>query len=243
MIIFPAIDLKNGACVRLEQGEMARAQIFNRDPCAQAVSFAKQGFEWLHLVDLDGATGQGHHHDLIRDMIGASHLKIQIGGGIRDLAQIEFWLSLGVSRVILGTLAWRKPELARLACQRFPNQIIIALDAMGDDIAISGWQEKSSEKLEDGVKRVSDWGSAAILYTDIARDGMKAGLNLESIFRLSLISAAPIIASGGLKSGEDIDNLIALKSDNIEGVIAGRALYDNLLDVPSALKNARESQC
>ncbi len=241
MILFPAIDLKNGQCVRLEKGVMARATIFHQDPREQARLFEAQGFEWLHIVNLDGAVGKDQdkknlNEKIIEEILKVSRLKIQIGGGIRNMAHIRFWLEKGAQRIILGTLALSNPEIAQQACRDFPGQIVIALDGQEGQLVIQGWQEVSGESVIDAAKRISDWRAAAILYTDIARDGMMVGLNIKATNELSEACEAPIIASGGLRGIEDIEALVAQKSSRIEGVIAGRALYDGKLNAQEALK-------
>ena len=241
MILFPAIDVKNGQCVRLEKGDMARATIFHQDPVEQARIFEDQKFEWLHIVNLDGAVGLDHHRqkigqEIIEAILKTSKLKTQIGGGIRNMSHIRFWLEKGANRVILGTLALTHPEIAKQACRDFPGQIVIALDGQEGWLAVQGWQEISREPVIEAAKRISDWNAAAILYTDIARDGMMVGLNIEATCALSLACEAPVIASGGLRGIEDIKKLLAQKSSRIEGVIAGRALYDGKLDAQEALQ-------
>ena len=241
MILFPAIDVKNGQCVRLEKGDMARATIFHQNPVEQARIFETQKFEWLHIVNLDGAIGldaglDNDNQKIIEAILKASKLKIQIGGGIRDMSHIRFWLEKGARRVILGTLALTHPEIAKQACRDFPGQIVIALDGQEGWLAVQGWQEISREPVIEAAKRIGDWGAAAILYTDIARDGMMVGLNIEATRTLSRACETPVIASGGLRGIEDIKKLIAQKSSRIEGVIAGRALYDGKLNAQEALQ-------
>ena len=241
MILFPAIDVKNGQCVRLEKGDMARATIFHQDPVEQARIFETQKFEWLHIVNLDGAIGldaglDNDNQKIIEAILKASKLKVQIGGGIRDMSHIRFWLEKGARRVILGTLALTHPEIAKQACRDFPGQIVIALDGQEGWLAVQGWQEISREPVIEAAKRIGDWGAAAILYTDIARDGMMVGLNIEATRTLSRACETPVIASGGLRGIEDIKKLIAQKSSRIEGVIAGRALYDGKLNAREALQ-------
>ena len=241
MILFPAIDVKNGQCVRLEKGDMARATIFHQNPVEQARIFETQKFEWLHIVNLDGAIGldaglDNDNQKIIEAILKTSKLKIQIGGGIRDMSHIRFWLEKGARRVILGTLALTHPEIAKQACRDFPGQIVIALDGQEGWLAVQGWQEISREPVIETAKRISDWGAAAILYTDIVRDGMMVGLNIEATRTLSLACETPVIASGGLRGIEDIKKLIAQKSSRIEGVIAGRALYDGKLNAQEALQ-------
>ncbi len=246
MIIFPAIDLKNGQCVRLEKGRMERATVFHQEPVEQARIFETQGFAWLHVINLDGAVGQDNHNaqhnaqhnaEVIKKILSATKMKIQIGGGIRTMSDIRFWLEQGADRVILGTLAQRAPDIARKACRDFPRQIVIALDGQEGWVAVQGWQDISREKVIDAAQRISDWDAAAILYTDIARDGMMVGLNIEATSALSEVCAAPVIASGGLRGIEDIEALLAHTSRRrIEGVIAGRALYDGRLNPQDALR-------
>lgn len=236
MILFPAIDLKDGACVRLERGAMDRATVFNPDPVAQARSFAEAGFAWLHIVDLDGAfAGRSVNGEAVRSILAATPLKVQLGGGIRNLPAVEAWLDRGVERVILGTAAVRNPELVRAAATRFPGKVAVGIDARGGKVAVEGWAETSEMTAIDLARRFQDAGVAAIIYTDIDRDGVFAGLNLDATLALAEAVAIPVIASGGLASLADIERLTEPRYRRLAGAIAGRALYDGRLDARAAL--------
>ncbi len=242
MILFPAIDLKDGACVRLLRGDMSRVTVFNTDPAAQARAFAAAGFEWLHLIDLDGAVaGRPVNGRAIAAILGAVDLPVQLGGGIRDLETIELWLERGVSRVILGTAALRDPALVRTACRRFPGRVAVGVDARGGCVAVEGWAETSNVKAVDLALSFDDAGVAAIVYTDIDRDGALEGLNVEATIDLARQLSTPVIASGGVAS---LDDLKALKQEaaaaGIEGVVCGRALYDGRVEAQAALELMKE---
>ena len=237
MILFPAIDLKNGQCVRLEQGDMTRATVFNVDPAAQAASFAAQGFEYLHVVDLDGAfAGKPMNAHAVEAMLAAVTIPLQLGGGIRNLETIEVWLGKGVARVIIGTAAVRDPELVRSAARRFPGRVAVGLDAREGRVAVEGWAEDSEVTALDIASRFEDAGVAAILFTDIDGDGLLKGVNVTATAALARALSIPVIASGGVGSIADIDALLAAKEPNIEGVVVGRALYDGRIDVTEALR-------
>jgi phosphoribosylformimino-5-aminoimidazole carboxamide ribotide isomerase len=236
MILFPAIDLKDGQCVRLRQGEMAQATVFNIDPAAQARAFEEQGFEWLHIVDLNGAfEGRPVNASAIEAILGAVHIPVQLGGGIRDLDTIVAWLGKGVDRVILGTAAVRDPDLVREACHDFPACIAVGIDARDGKVATEGWAETSEMTALDLARRFEDAGVTAIIHTDIARDGVLEGLNLEATAALAKAISIPVIASGGLAGIEDIRALLEPRYEMLEGAIAGRALYDGRLDPREAL--------
>jgi len=236
MILFPAIDLKDGQCVRLVKGDMAAATVFNSDPAAQAEAFAAQGFEWLHVVDLNGAfAGRPVNGEAVRAILSAAHLPLQLGGGIRDMATIEMWLQAGVSRVIVGTAAVRDPALVREACKCFPGRIAVAIDARSGRVAVEGWAEVSELSAEALAVRFADAGVAAIIYTDIERDGVLEGLNIASTLALAQATSIPVIASGGLASIADIRRLLEPDCAILQGAIAGRALYDGRLDPAQAL--------
>ncbi|WP_068084825.1 1-(5-phosphoribosyl)-5-[(5-phosphoribosylamino)methylideneamino]imidazole-4-carboxamide isomerase [Polycladidibacter stylochi] len=244
MIIFPAIDLKEGQCVRLKLGDMAQATVFNDDPAAQAKSFQDQGFEWLHVVDLDGAfAGESKNGAAVDAILAATSNPVQLGGGIRTMAHIDNWLSKGVARVILGTVALRDPALVKEACKKYPGRIAVGIDAKGGKVAVEGWAETSELTVVDLAKQFEDAGVAAIIYTDIDRDGVLKGLNIPSTLELANAVSIPIIASGGLASIDDIKRLAEPDCDILEGAISGRALYDGRLDPKEAfavIKASRE---
>jgi phosphoribosylformimino-5-aminoimidazole carboxamide ribotide isomerase len=243
VILFPAIDLKNGQCVRLEQGDMARATVFSLDPAAQAASFAAQGFEYLHVVDLDGAfAGKPMNALAAEAMLKAVTMPVQLGGGIRDLATVEAWLDKGVARVIIGTAAVRDPELVKSAARKFPGRVAVGLDARDGRVAVQGWAETSQVVALDIAQRFEDAGVAAIIFTDIARDGLLKGLNLEATLALADRISIPVIASGGLASIEDIKAMLTPRASKLAGAIAGRALYDGRLDPSAALALIRDAR-
>ncbi|MGH6816916.1 MAG: 1-(5-phosphoribosyl)-5-[(5-phosphoribosylamino)methylideneamino]imidazole-4-carboxamide isomerase [Hyphomicrobiaceae bacterium] len=236
MILFPAIDLKNGQCVRLKRGDMAEATVFNSDPAAQARTFESQGFRWLHIVDLDGAfAGRPVNASAVAAILAAVSIPVQLGGGIRDLATIEMWLARGVRRVILGTAAVRTPDLVGEACRLFPGRIAVGIDAKEGRVAVEGWAEPSEIGVVDLARRFADAGVAAIVHTDIARDGVLQGLNLPATAVLAEATPIPVIASGGLASMADIEALVQPEYACLEGAIAGLALYDGRLDPRAAL--------
>ena len=236
MILYPAIDIKDGAVVRLLQGEMEQATVFGDDPAAQALRFTQQGFQWLHLVDLNGAVeGRPVNAAVVESILQATKLPVQLGGGIRDMASIEGWLNKGVSRVVLGTIALRQPDLVREACKAFPGKIAVGIDARDGYVAVAGWVEASSVKALDLALRFEDAGAAAIIYTDINRDGALGGVNLEATVDLAYALTTPLIASGGVANLGDLEALKAEEASGIAGVIVGRALYDGRIDVAKAL--------
>ena len=236
MILFPAIDLKDGFCVRLEQGDMARATVFGRDPAAQAHAFESQGFRYLHIVDLDGAfAGRPVNAAAVERILETVAIPVQLGGGIRDVATIEGWLGKGVNRVIIGTAAVRDPTLVKAAARRFPDRIAVGLDTRDGMVAVEGWAESSQLSALEIAQRFEDAGVAAIIYTDIARDGVLKGLNLEATIALADAIAIPVIASGGLASIDDVKALLEPRARRLAGAIAGRALYDGRLDAAAAL--------
>jgi phosphoribosylformimino-5-aminoimidazole carboxamide ribotide isomerase len=243
VILFPAIDLKNGQCVRLEQGDMARATVFNLDPAAQARAFAAQGFEYLHVVDLDGAfAGKPVNAMAVEAMLKSVSMPVQLGGGIRDLQTVEAWLAKGITRVIIGTAAVRQPELVKRAAKAFPGRVAVALDAREGKVAVEGWAETSQIAALEIAKRFEDAGVATIFFSDIARDGLLKGLNLDATINLAEQLSIPVIASGGFASIEDVKALLAPRASKLAGAIVGRALYDGRLDPAAALtliRNAR----
>lgn len=241
LTLYPAIDLKNGECVRLQQGDMARVTVFNRDPAAQAAAWQQAGFKYLHLVDLDGAfAGRPANAEAVKAIRQAVSLPIQLGGGIRDEATIESWLQAGITRVILGTIAVRDPALVRRAAKRWPGCIVVGIDARGGRVAVEGWAEASDLDAADLAKTFTDAGVAAIVYTDIDRDGLLKGVNVAATAALARAVPIPVIASGGLAG---LDDLTALKREvatgaRIDGAILGRALYDGRIDPAAALREA-----
>jgi phosphoribosylformimino-5-aminoimidazole carboxamide ribotide isomerase len=236
VILYPAIDLKDGRCVRLVRGEMAQATVFNDDPAAQARLFEAQGFRYLHIVDLNGAfAGKPVNAAAVDAILAAVTVPVQLGGGIRDLATIEMWLAKGVRRVILGTLAVKDPGLVRAACCRFPGRIAVGIDARSGKVAVEGWAESSELGAIDLARRFEDAGVAAIVYTDIDRDGILQGLNLPATAELARATSIPVIASGGLAGLDDVRALLRPEHGRLAGAIAGRALYDGRLDARAAL--------
>jgi phosphoribosylformimino-5-aminoimidazole carboxamide ribotide isomerase len=236
MILFPAIDLKDGQAVRLVRGEMASATVFNDDPAAQARAFADAGFQWLHLVDLNGAfEGRPANAPAVEAILDAVDLPVQLGGGIRDMATVERWLTLGVRRVILGTVAVKNPDLVRAACRAFPGRVVLGIDARGGKVAVEGWAEVSEIDALDLARRFEDAGAAAIVYTDIDRDGALEGANVEATRALAEALQTPVIASGGVATLDDLAAFLAIENAGIEGVISGRALYDGRIDPAAAL--------
>lgn len=236
MIVIPAIDLKEGKCVRLEQGLMDKDTVFNDNPGAQAKAWQDQGAELLHIVDLDGAfAGEPKNRAAIEDIVAAITIPSQLGGGIRDIATIEAYLSLGLSRVIIGTAAQRNPELVREACAKFPGQIVVGIDAKNGMVAVQGWAELTDITAVDLAKKFEGFGVSAIIYTDISRDGMLQGPNLESTKALAEAVSIPVIASGGVSSLRDIENLMAIESSGITGVITGKAVYTGAINLAEAV--------
>ena len=235
MILFPAIDLKGGQCVRLLHGDMDKATVYADDPAAQALAFRDAGCTWLHVVDLDGAIAGGSRNGpAIRAIVEAVDVPVQVGGGVRTLAAVEAWLDAGVTRVILGTVAVRDPALVEEACRRFPGAIVVGIDARGGKVAVSGWTETSRIDAEDLARRFEDKGVAAIVFTDIDRDGALSGVNVTATARLAKAVGIPVIASGGVSS---LDDLRALRDARagIAGAVVGRALYDGRVDLAQAV--------
>ena len=236
MILFPAIDLKDGQCVRLKLGDMAEATVFNESPSAQAKSFEDQGFEYLHVVDLNGAfAGESVNGAAVEAILEAVKFPVQLGGGIRTLAHVESWLSKGLARVILGTVAVRDPALVKEAARKFPGQVAVGIDARGGKVAVEGWAETSELDVIDLARRFEGAGVAAIIYTDIDRDGILAGINWDATLMLARAVSIPVIASGGLASMADIRRMTAPDAQVLEGAISGRALYDGRIDSREAL--------
>jgi phosphoribosylformimino-5-aminoimidazole carboxamide ribotide isomerase len=243
MILFPAIDLKNGHCVRLEQGDMAKATVFNDSPAEQARAFEAQGFEYLHVVDLDGAfTGRSVNAQAVEAILAAIGIPLQLGGGIRDLAGIEAWLGKDVARVIIGTAAVRDPDLVRKAARLYPGRIAVGIDARDGAVAVEGWAQTSELSAVELGRRFEDAGVAAIIYTDIARDGILKGLNIEATLALANALKIPVIASGGLASLKDVERLLQPDCEKLAGAITGRALYDGRLDPAEALRLIRRAR-
>ena len=243
MILFPAIDLKEGLAVRLEQGDMARATIFHRDPAAQARAFEQQGFEYLHVIDLDGAfAGKPMNAAAVDRILETVSIPVQLGGGMRDTATVESWLEKGIDRVIIGTAAVRDPPFVKQVARDYPGRIAVGLDARDGKVAVEGWAETSELSVLDIARRFEDAGVSAIVYTDIARDGMLQGLNLEATVTLADAIRTPVIASGGLASLEDIKALLSPRAGKLAGAIAGRALYNGRLDAAKALKLIRAAK-
>src|SRR5580700_7612725 len=237
MILFPAIDLKDGKCVRLLRGDMARATVFNDSPAAQAKAFANAGCEWLHLVDLNGAV-EGHpvNRAAVVEILQAIEVPTQLGGGIRTIENIARWFEAGVKRVILGTVAVKEPGLVKAACKQWPGQVAVGIDAREGVVAVDGWTKQSTVRALDLALRFEDAGVAAIIYTDIDRDGALGGINIEATADLAFALTTPVIASGGMASLADLEALKAVESAGIEGVICGRALYDGRIDPAAALR-------
>lgn len=236
MILFPAIDLKGGEAVRLEQGDMVRATTFNRDPAAQARAFEAVGFEWLHLVDLDGAfAGKPVNALAVAAILKAVRIPVQLGGGIRNLATVEAWLAEGVARVIIGTAAVRDPDFVRAAARKFPEKIAVGIDARAGKVAVAGWAEATEIEAAELARRYQDAGVTLLIHTDVERDGMLKGLNLDASIALAGAGSIPVVASGGLASLDDVRALTAPRARKLAGAITGRALYDGRLDAKAAL--------
>ena len=236
MILFPAIDLKDGACVRLKRGEMSEATVFNADPADQARKFEALGFRWLHCIDLNGSfEGRSANGDAIRAIRSAIKLPVQIGGGIRSMHDVEGWLASGITRVILGTAALSDPGFVREAARGFPGRIVVAADARGGKVATRGWADVSELTPVELGKRFEDAGVAALLFTDVDGDGLLGGLNVAATVALARAVSIPVIASGGVREVGDVQALVAAREPNIEGVVIGRALYEGTLDIGTAI--------
>ena len=242
MILFPAIDLKDGKCVRLKLGDMAQATIYNDSPANQAKAFEDQGFQWLHVVDLNGAfEGQSVNGNAVEAILKATRNPVQLGGGIRTLHDIESWLNKGLARVILGTIAVRDPALVKVACKLFPGKVAVGIDAKGGKVAVEGWAEASSLGVIELAQKFEGAGVAAIIYTDIDRDGILTGINWTSTIELANSISIPVIASGGLASMDDLSRMLWSDARKLAGAITGRALYDGRLDPAAALKLISEA--
>jgi len=234
--LYPAIDLKQGRVVRLQRGDMAQATIYAEDPAEQAAAFAADGFTWLHVVDLDGAfAGKPANAEAVARILSATSMPVQLGGGIRNMPTVEAWLGAGVTRVILGSAAVKDPQFVREACRHFPGRVVVGIDARGGMVATEGWAETSSLSAQDLALRLEDAGAAAIIYTDIDRDGMLSGVNVEQTRALAMALDTPVIASGGVASVADLVALKAVAADGISGCILGRALYDGRINPAEAL--------
>lgn len=243
MILFPAIDLKDGLAVRLEQGDMARATVFNRDPAAQAQAFQAQGFDYLHIVDLDGAfAGKPVNAAAVERILETVSMKVQLGGGVRDMATVEGWLSKGVTRVIIGTAAVRNPALVKEAARTFPGRIVVGVDARARMVAVEGWATASEITVFELADRFADAGVAAIVYTDIDRDGVLKGVNWDATYALADHTSIPVIASGGLSNLAELHAAALRAHPNLEGVISGRALYDGRINAAEALRILKTTQ-
>ncbi len=235
MILFPAIDIKDGKCVRLLQGDMQRATVFADIPAQQAKSFAAEGAEWIHIVDLNGAfSGKPVNSEAVISIIKSVNVKLQLGGGIRDIDTIEYWLKAGISRVVLGTAALKNPELVKEACRKYPGKIVVGIDAKDGMVAVNGWAEESDMKVEDLLAKFKDAGVAAVIYTDISKDGMMQGPNIEGIKKITATTRIPIIASGGISSHQDLEELKKVEDLGVIGVICGRAIYDGKVNIKEA---------
>jgi len=239
LTLYPAIDLKDGQCVRLYQGRMDRADVYNEDPAAQATSFETKGFAWVHIVDLDGAfAGKSKNADAVSAILSHTGLRAQLGGGLRDMAAVERWFERGLARVILGTAAVKDPDFVAAAARAFPERVLVGVDARDGRVKTDGWAGDTVHAPRDIARRFEDRGVAGVVYTDIARDGALAGANVEATAALAEALAIPVIASGGVASADDIRALAAAHA-NIEGAIIGRALYDGRLSIDTARRAAR----
>ena len=236
LTLYPAIDLKDGACVRLQRGEMDQATVYGNDPAAQAAAWAAAGFGWVHVVDLNGAfAGRPVNGAAVKAILAAVRVPVQLGGGIRDLAGIETWLAAGVTRVILGSAAAKNPALVFEACRKFPGRIVVGIDAKNGMVAVQGWAEVTDVTAVDLAKRFEGFGVSAIIYTDISRDGMLQGPNIEATRALAEAVAIPVIASGGVSSLKDIENLLAIEQSGVTGVITGKAVYTGAIRLAEAI--------
>lgn len=244
MIVIPAIDLKDGRCVRLEQGLMERDTVFCDSPAEQALKWQDQGAEMLHIVDLNGAfAGEPKNRSSIEEIVGSILIPTQLGGGIRDLGTIEAYLSLGIGRVILGTAAQRNPEMVKEACDRFPGRIVVGIDAKNGMVAVQGWAEVTDIRAVEMARRFEGYGVSAIIYTDISRDGMLSGPNIEATRELAESITIPVIASGGVSRMSDIENLMAIEASGVIGVITGKAVYTGAISLAEAVALTKSARC
>ncbi len=243
MRLFPAIDLKEGRCVRLRQGDMAQATVYADDPAAQAKAFEDQGFDYLHVVDLDGAfAGKPVNASAVEAIRAAISFPVQLGGGIRDMKTVEGWLSKGVTRVIIGTAAVRDPDFVKAAARAFPGRVAVGIDARDGWVAVEGWAETSTLHVQDLARRFEDAGVAAVVYTNIARDGMLSGIDWDGTIALADAVSIPVVASGGLASLDDVRELVSPRAAKLEGAITGKALYDGRLDPAEAMALIRQAR-
>lgn len=244
MIVIPAIDLKDGRCVRLEQGLMERDTVFCDNPAEQALKWQDQGAEMLHIVDLNGAfAGEPKNRSSIEEIVRSIRIPTQLGGGIRDLGTIEAYLSLGIGRVILGTAAQRNPEMVKEACDRFPGRIVVGIDAKNGMVAVQGWAEVTDIRAVEMARRFEGYGVSAIIYTDISRDGMLSGPNIEATRELAESITIPVIASGGVSRMSDIENLMAIEASGVVGVITGKAVYTGAISLAEAVALTKSARC
>ena len=240
MIVIPAIDLKEGKCVRLEQGLMDRDTVYSDNPAEQALTWQGQGGELLHIVDLDGAfAGVPKNRDAIKAIVGAIDIPVQLGGGIRNMQTVEAYLELGINRVILGTVAKENPQLVEEACKKYPGQIVVGIDAKDGLVAVRGWADVTDKQATRMAEEMEEFGVAAIIYTDIARDGMMQGPNIDATRKLAESISIPVIASGGLSTLDDIRRLMAIESSGVTGVITGKAIYSGAIDLHEAIALTR----
>lgn len=241
MILFPAIDLKNGQCVRLYQGDFSKMTVFNNDPANQAKAFEAAGFEWLHMVDLDGALeGKPVNKQAVESVLKQTNIPVQLGGGIRSIQNISSWIELGVNRVILGTVALKNPDFVIEACREFPGRIVVGIDGRKGSVAVHGWSQTSDVTVTELARKFEGAGVSAIVYTDIGRDGTMTGPDLEGTRKLAESISIPVILSGGISNTEDIEKVKKIEKSGIQGIIIGRALYDNKIDIPRALEISKE---
>ncbi len=237
MIIFPAVDLKNGQAVRLKQGKANEVSVFSEDPVSMALHWQELGANYLHLIDLDGAfDGQSNNGDIVKEICAKLDIPVQLGGGIRTEAIADFWLGLGVTRIIIGTMALENPELFKAICQKYPNKVGVSLDVMDRKLKSRGWVQDSGKTIDEILPQMADAGAAFVIYTDIERDGMHSEVNFEEITRLTKLSPLPLIAAGGVSTMESVKRLYPLsKEANLEGIVSGRAIYEGTLDLQEAM--------